>query len=82
MEDRKLISTGGVFFDLVLTLFFGVFMTMVCSEHAPPMTSGSAKVMIGAFTAVPITGTFWLALNLFRVTVVDMVRRRKQGKDY
>ena len=82
MEDRKLISKGGILFDLVLTILFGIFMTMVCAEHAPPMTSGNTKLMIGAFTAVPITGTFWLGLSLFHVTLVDTIRRRRQGKDY
>lgn len=82
MEDEKLISTGGIIFDLILTLLFGIFMTWVCSHHAPGASLESTRWVLGAFAAVPVTGTFWLALCLGRVTIVDMRRRRAIGKDY
>lgn len=81
MEDKKLISKGGIIFDLILTLIFGIYMTWVCSHHAPGATLESTKLILGAFTAIPITGTFWLALCLGRVTIIDMIRRRRIGKD-
>lgn len=82
MEERKLISKGGIIFDLFVTLLFGIFMTWVCADHAPPAAKESTRLIVGAFAATPITGTFWLALNLCRVTVVDMFRRRKENKDF
>jgi len=81
MEDKKLISTTAIIFDLILTLFFGIFMTWVCSHHAPGASLESTRWIFGAFAAVPVTGTFWLALCLGRVTIVDMLRRRAIGKD-
>lgn len=82
MEDKKLISKGAIFFDLILTLLFGVFMTWVCSDHIPGASLQSTRWIFGAFAAVPVTGTFWLALCLGRVTIVDMFRRRAEGKDF
>lgn len=78
MEEKKLISTGGIIFDLVITLLFGIFMTWVCSHHTPPLAKESTRLLVGAFAAVPITGTFWIALNLARLTMVDMFRRRRK----
>lgn len=82
MEEKKLISTGAIFFDLILTLIFGVFMTWVCSHHAPGASLQLTKWIVGAFAAIPVTGTFWLALCLARITIVDMFRRRAVGKDF
>lgn len=82
MEDKKLISTTAIIFDLILTFLFGIFMTWVCSHHAPGASLESTRWILGAFAAIPVTGTFWLALCLGRVTIVDMLRRRAVGKDF
>lgn len=81
MEDKKLISKGGILFDLIITLIFGIYMTWVCSHHVPGASMESTRWIFGAFAAIPVTGTFWLALSLGRVTIIDMIRRRRMGKD-
>lgn len=82
MEDKKLVSKAGIVFDLILTIIFGVYITWVCSHHVPGASLESTRWLFGAFAAVPVTGTFWLALCLGRVTIVDMMRRRSAGKDF
>lgn len=79
MEEKKLISTGGIIFDLVITVLFGIYMTYVCSHHTPPLAKESTRLIVGAFAALPITGIFWLSLNLARLTIVDMLRQRKKN---
>lgn len=78
--EKKLITKGGFIFDLVITLIFGVFMTWLCSHHAPPLAKESTRLMVGFFAALPVTGTFWLGVSLFRVTVLDMRRTRQEKK--
>ena len=78
MEEKKLISTGGIIFDLVITILFGIYMTWICGHHTPPLAKESTRLIVGAFAALPITGIFWLSLNLLRLTMVDMLRRRKK----
>lgn len=80
MEEKKLLSKLGIIFDLVITVVFGIFMTWLCSHHAPPLAKASTRWMVGFFAAIPVTGTFWLGMCLFRITVMDMLNSRKEKK--
>jgi len=82
MEEKKLISKSGVIIDLVITIIFGIYMTWVCSHHAPPLAKESTALMVGFFAAIPVIGTFWLAISLFRITLADTLiqRREKENK--
>lgn len=81
MEEKKLISKTGIIFDVVVTLIFGVFMTWICSHHAPPLAKTSTCWIVGFFAAIPVTATFWLGMNLFRITLVDMLRTRQENRN-
>ncbi|OIO59896.1 MAG: hypothetical protein COZ46_00485 [Verrucomicrobia bacterium CG_4_10_14_3_um_filter_43_23] len=76
MDNKKLISKGGIFFDLLLTAAFFVFMTTVCIPHVPAQTE-TMRLIFGIYGSTCLTGVFWLALQLFRVTRVDYARSRK-----
>lgn len=81
MEDTKLISPMGAIVDVIITVIFCIFMTWVLIPHVPAYT---LKVqLIGSLMgSVPMSLMFWIAVSMFRVTVVDMKRRRKEGKDF
>lgn len=76
-EQQKLVGPVGVIFDLILTIVFFFFMVKICMAHAPA-ESLKWQLIAGGFCALPITGVFWLAINLFRVTLVDQLRRKKK----
>lgn len=78
-DYQKLMSSGSIIFDLVLTGLFFIFMTNVCMDHVPAETF-TMRLFFGSFTAVSLTGVFWLAIACLRVTWVDQVRRKKEGK--
>lgn len=77
MEDKKLTTTKSVIFDIFLSIIFLVYMTFVCAEHAPAQTE-SMRYIVGAYTATCLTGVFWIAVQLFRVTLVDQLNRRRK----
>jgi hypothetical protein len=77
-DNRKMISPLGHVIDLVLAGVFFLFMQRVCYAHTPD-TSEKWKQILAAYTAVALTGVFWLVLQGLRVTLVDQIRRKKAG---
>lgn len=74
----KLVSARGAFIDLLLTLACFLFFTfIVLPKHVPGYTP-AVVYTFAAYTSLCITGVFWISLNLFRVTLVDQLIRRKQ----
>ena len=80
MEERKLITTKSIIFDVFLSVLFFIYMTYVCAAHAPAQTV-QMQYMAGAFTSVCLTGVFSMSIQLFRVTLVDQLNRRHSKKD-
>lgn len=78
-QPKSLISKSGIVLDIVLSIIFFIYMTKVCIPHVPAQTT-QMQVLFGSFTAVPLTYTFWMAIQFFRVTFVDQRRRSKEGK--
>ncbi|MEM0966750.1 MAG: hypothetical protein AAGJ81_11430 [Verrucomicrobiota bacterium] len=80
MSEKKLTSPVTILIDLALTGAFFVFMTVMLRPFVPAQTPlyvwGFA-----AFTALPLTGVFWLASQMFRVTLTDQLRRSKAEKE-
>lgn len=75
-QADKLVKPGGTIVVILLTILFYAFMTKVLMGHVPAQTF-KLQLIFGAFAAVPVTGGFWLALELFRVTFVDQLRRKR-----
>ena len=74
MADQKLTSPKTILFDLVLTGIFFLFMTWVLRPFVPAQSAFVIWFFAG-FTALPLTGVFWLACQMFRVTLTDQLRR-------
>lgn len=79
MAQEKLTSPKTILFDLVLTGIFFLFMTSMLRPFVPAQTPAIIW-FFAAFTALPLTGVFWLASQMFRVTLTDQLRRKKAEK--
>ena len=76
-EVQPLVSKKGIVIDLLLSFCFFIFMgAYVLPPHVP--SDDSFVVNIVAFmTSFCMTGVFWMAANMFRVTLVDFQRSKK-----
>lgn len=86
MESKrpKLVTKQGILVDLVLTvLFFTFLMTPKIGswtnpvgiiKHVPWTEAPQWAILAGAaYCSVCLSGVFWMALTLFRVTLVDQL---------
>jgi hypothetical protein len=70
----KLITKQAVAIDLVLTVVFFVWITSILKKHVPWSEAGETAVLMGAaYCGLCLAGVFWMALNLFRVTLADQM---------
>jgi hypothetical protein len=75
--ERKLTTPVSLLVDAVLVILFSVYMYSVVSTHVP---SSDPKMIViwGLYTTSCLTGVFWLALQMFRVT---LRAQREAAKD-
>ena len=77
-KEQPLISRTGLLIDAILSIAFFLFMTYVLMPHVPSEDPTTVKIVAG-MTSFCMTGVFWLAANMFRVTYVDFQRTRKDN---
>ena len=78
VENRKLVGVLGVLVDVAIAFcVFLVFMFVIIPSHVP-IFDPTWKMIFSGYCSVVMGGFSWLALCLFRVTLVDQLRRRKQ----
>ena len=75
-DQSKLVSRLGILVDLGLTAVFFLFMWVVLGPHVPS-DDPSTISWVAAYTSLCLTGVFWLAVSMFRVTLVDYLRAKK-----
>lgn len=75
-DQPKLISTVGALVDLGMTSVFFLFMWGVLGSHVPSDDPTTIR-WVAAYTSLCLTGVFWLAASMFRVTLVEYLRNRK-----
>jgi K(+)-stimulated pyrophosphate-energized sodium pump len=57
-----------------------VWITSILKKHVPWSEAGQTAVLIGAaYCGLCLSGVFWMALNLFRVTLADQMLPRSAG---
>ena len=61
---------------VLITGLFHVFMTVVLRDFVPT-ESALWQWFWAFFTAIPMTGTFFMAANMFTMVLVDQLRRSK-----
>ncbi len=74
-DDKPLVSKFGKGFDLVLALLFFSFMREVLAAHVPS-EDPTAVTVVSTMSSLAMTGIFWIATNMLRVTWVDYSRNR------
>lgn len=73
----RLVTKTGAVIDLAVTALFFVWMTGILRKHVPWEEAGETAVLLGAaYCSLCLSGVLWLALSLFRVTLVDQVIQR------
>ena len=75
VSPQPLVSKKGTVIDLVLTVLFFLFMREVLIPHVPSEDPFAINVVSG-MTSFCISGVFWLAAGMFRVTLVDHLRNK------
>jgi len=75
-QPSPLVSKKGIVIDLVLTACFFLFMREVLVPHVPSQDP-LAVTIVSSMTAFCMSGVFWLAAGMFRVTLVDYQRNQK-----
>ena len=79
--SQKLISRRGILIDLILSAGFFVYMLLVLKKHVPWTEAPAIWQWAGAaYAALCLSILFWMAACLFRVTLIDQLRRRKENK--
>jgi hypothetical protein len=73
----KLVTKTGAVIDVLVAVVFFVWMTGVLKKHVPWEEAGETAVLLGAaYCSLCLSGVLWLALSLFRVTLVDQILQR------
>ena len=76
-NEKPLVSKLGIVIDLFISILFFLFMQYVLADHVP-FQDPLAVNLVAGMSALCMTGVFWIATNMFRVTLVDHKRRRKE----
>lgn len=79
MENHrpKLVSKTGAAIDVLISVVFFVWMTTILKKHVPWEEAGETAVLLGAaYCSLCLSGVLWMALCLFRVTLVDQIFQR------
>jgi hypothetical protein len=75
-EDQPLVSKTSTIVVLVLSAIFFFFMRAVLVPHVPSEDPLAVNI-VSSMTSLCMTGVFWIASNMFLVTLVDYQRRQK-----
>jgi hypothetical protein len=75
-HEKKHVTRASLAVDAVLVAGFFIFMYWVASSHVPSNDPAMIRVW-GAVTSACLSAVFWLALQMFRVT---LRAQREAGK--
>lgn len=75
-SDQKKANFGNPVVNLFLTALVYLFFTWLLRPYVPAETE-LLQWVFSAFTSIALMVTFYLALNMFRVTLNDHKERKK-----
>jgi heme/copper-type cytochrome/quinol oxidase subunit 2 len=76
-SPQPLVSKKGIVIDLILTVLFFLFMREVLIPHVPSQDPLAVNI-VSSMTSFCMSGVFWLAAGMFRVTLVDYQKSQQQ----
>ena len=74
-SNKPLVSRKGRVVDVVLTILFFLFMREVLIPHVPSYDPVAVNV-VASMTSFCMSGVFWMASGMLRVTWVDYLRNK------
>jgi len=77
--SQPLITKKGVLIDLFLSVLFFLFMREILVPHVPSQDP-TAVAIVSSMTSFCMSGVFWLAAGMFRVTLVDYLNNQPEKK--
>jgi hypothetical protein len=77
-SSPTLISKKGVVIDLILSVAFFLFMREVLIPHVPSQDPLAVNI-VSSMTSFCMSGVFWLAAGMFRVTLVDYLQNQPKS---
>ena len=72
------VTPKSIAFDLILVAVVWVLFTAWFRPHVPSEDEGTMS-LVAMYTALPAAGTFWLCLQMFKVTLAHQ-RKLKAAK--
>jgi len=79
MSDQSslpLVSKKGMLFDLFLTVLFFLLMREVLIPHIPSQDTLAVNI-VASMASFSMSGVFWIAVGMLRVTWADYLRQKK-----
>jgi len=77
--SKPLITKKGVLIDLFLTVLFFLFMREILVPHVPSQDPTTIAI-VSSMTSLCMSGVFWIAAGMFRVTLVDYLNNQPEKK--
>jgi hypothetical protein len=74
---QPLITRKGALIDFVLAVFFFLFMREVLIPHVPSQDPLAVNI-VSSMTSFCMSGVFWIAAGMLRVTWVDYLRNKEK----
>ena len=78
-SSKPLIPKKGIVVDLFLTVLFFLFMREVLVPHVPSQDPTTVMI-VSSMTSFCMSGVFWIAAGMFRVTLVDYLNNQPEKK--
>ncbi|MCZ6673483.1 MAG: hypothetical protein O7C75_11165 [Verrucomicrobia bacterium] len=76
-SDQKKANFGNPIINLLITGLVYLFFTWILRPHVPAQTVLYQWIFSG-FASMALTATFYLSINMFRVTLNDHKERKNQ----
>ena len=75
-KQLPLITRKGALIDLLLAVLFFIFMREVLIPHVPSQDPLAINI-VSSMTSFCMSGVFWIAAGMLRVTWVDYLRNKE-----
>ncbi len=76
-KGRKFFNIKTLIFDGVITLIFFVFISAILKSFVPAQSETNITIF-ALFGGFCLASLFFLALQMFRATLTDQLRRKKK----
>lgn len=82
MSKALNVTPKSIAIDVIITGIAWILFTLWFKQHVPS-EAATTQLLVAAFSAMPAVGTFWLCMNMFKVTLAHQKQLKKaaQTKD-